>query len=259
MRRGNAPCAALGDVAKPTDIVIDELVDTTPAEVIDAFRVAGAKAVLALRSGARLDPRSAPVFDKALHAGAEAVVPAARIEGIPAVLPALAGSAHTFLEGEFETGALVTCLEALYRRLGGDLGALDRERLYFGMDDELHAAGAVIWPAPDPLVAWSSGRDVVVSLKGMARRTASFARAPERERYQILGIGRHTYRALTPATEPRPAGLLSSVASVALSSALTAVPAGGHRQRLMSVLRKVAGERGYSALATFARRLRGRA
>ena len=255
LRRELAP---LGETAAHGAIVIDELGDITPAAVIEALRAAGAEAILAVRSGGRLDRRSAAVLAKALQAGSEAAVPAAAIEEIPAVLPALGGgAAHTFLEGEFETGGLVVSLDALYARLGGRLDLLDRERLYFGIGDELHAAGAVIWPIPEPLIVWPTGRDVVVSLKGTARRTASFARAPEHERYQMLGIGRHMYRALFPASEPRPATLLSSVASAALSSALTAVPAGGRRDRVVRVLRRLTGERGVSALSAVVRRLRG--
>jgi glycosyltransferase involved in cell wall biosynthesis len=254
LRRELAPLGAMAGHG----IVIDELVDITPAEVIEAFRAAGAEAILAVRSGARLDRRSGAVFAKALQAGREAAIPAAMIDEIPAVLPALGGgAAQTFLEGEFETGGLVASIEALYVRLGGRLDLLDRERLYFGMGDELHAAGAVMWPIPEPLIAWPTGRDVIVSLRGTARRTASFARAPEHERYQMLGIGRHMYRALFPAAEPRPTTLLSSVASAALSSALTAVPAGGGRDRIVRVLRRLTGERGFSALSALLRRLRG--
>ena len=89
---------------------------------------------------------------------------------------------------------------------------------------------------------------------GIARRTAAFARAAEHERYQMLGIGCHTYRSLFPASEPRPAGLMSRAASAAVGSALIALPAvGGARARLARLLRRSLGAQGFSLLSRLVR------
>ena len=157
LRRQLAP---LAEIAGVSFNLVDEFTDITPPQVIAACREAGADALLAVRSGARLGPGARAVFDAALRPGAEAAMPAAQIASIPAVVPALGGAALGFLEGEFETGALAVCLDALYARLGEDLPALDRDRLYFGIADELRVSGRRCGRSPN---RWSAGRPGAIS------------------------------------------------------------------------------------------------
>lgn len=256
IRRELAP---LGPAAGDVTLVIDELGDAGPREALAAFAQAGAQAILALRSGGRLEAGAGDLLERALQSGADAVVPAAALEDGSMVLPLIGGSAtETFLEGEYETGAAAIALERLHRRFGRVFEELDRERLYFGLMDELLAAGATIWPLPEKLVRWEASRDFLLPLKGTARRTAAFARAPEHERYQMLGIGRHTYRALFVPVEPKAPTILSNVASAAIATAMATLPAdGGARARVLGIVRRLAGARGYAVLAGLARRFRG--
>ena len=202
VRRASAPPVRLATAAELR--LIDELDDATPLEVFAGFREKGADAVLVIRAGADLARGAAGLFDQSLAAAIDGVVPFAEIAGTD-VFPTLGGSAAmSFLKGEFEVGGALFDLDAIEDRLGPDLACLDRNRLYFGLVEEMQARDATIWPLPAAVFRWPDMPSAIVELPGPAARCRAYAAAPIRELYQMLAMARAGYRTPAAAAPRRP-------------------------------------------------------
>ncbi len=233
-------------------VLVDELVDTSPAEVLARFTRAGADAVLVIRSGVDLCSGAAALFDSALGAGVDGALPFAQV-GAGSIMPTLgASAAQSFLEGEFDPGGALFDLAAITRCLGANTEGLDRNRLYFGLIEEMQAADPRIWPLPEPVFILRDAKLAVVTLPGASIRNRTYARAPHRERNQMLATASYAYRhqfpTRTPVGEPGPVRV--AVTNVVRRNArldgfgrrvVTAIAGGSGVQTVKIILRRLLG------------------
>lgn len=246
----------LGKVAEVSGIVsVDELVDTSPADVMAHFTAAGADAVLFIRSGIDLVPDSGTLLDRALGSGADGVLPFARV-GTSATMPTFgASAAQSFLEGEFDPGGVLFDIAAIERRLGKGADCLDRNRLYFGIVEEMQAVDARIWPLPEPVFALVDGKSAIVKLAGSAIRNRTYARVPMRERNLMLATAnfayRHQFPVRTPLADP-------GAGQVLVTQVTNIIRRNAHEgSAARRVVKAIAGERGVELARKVLRRLSG--
>jgi glycosyltransferase involved in cell wall biosynthesis len=224
--------------------IVDELLDDTPADILVKLNSDNADALLMIRSGVTVAPVARPIFEQAAAGAADAYVPMTHVTDLDAVMPLLAGSAAlSFLEGDFDAGGVVTKFERLQNRLGRDFAALDRTRIYLGVIEELYGVDGEVWPLPEALLTAASGQALIVPPLSEARRAMAYARSRRAERYQMLGIGRHAYRAVHPARAPsQPSSL-----QLTMASAVAAIPALQSLQAEATVRRILEKLLGYKA------------
>ncbi len=209
--------AAIPDALRATCLIVDELVDDTPAEIIAKLDQTGAGAILMVRAGVRLRPGTRDTLEKAAAGAADAYVPAVAIAELDATMPSLGASAAlSFLEGDYDSGMVVLDAKRLAARLGPGFERLDRSRHFLGVIEALHASDGEVWPLPVAIAEVNSAAGVVVKPLSEARRTLAYASTRHRERYQMLGIGRHAYRHTFPATLPAQPSVLMQLVTVAV-------------------------------------------
>lgn len=242
-------------------LVIDEFADLGPDDAVRHARERGARGVVFLRSGVALGDSAGSALDRGFASDADALVPAAAIGDPAGVMPAIGASAAlAFLEGDYDTGGLFVKLGVIEKLLADDRTVLDRDRLYFGLTEELLANDYRVWPLPDTLIKVAHGKDVLTPVLGAVQRTRAYARAPHRERYQMLSMGRETYRAIFEPNAPSAPSTLAQIVIPAERFIEKHIPGAGRRnlrQMGKGIIQALFGDRGVAQATALVRRLRG--